>query len=140
MTGRRRPLAFLRDGAADPVIKLQGLAAHGTWGSALSAALLELRDAILGLTMAAKNMSQSEVLLDSVTVTALPASRHVGRKSVEIQNNGPNPIRVSYASGTQYRVLQNKESWALDYDGPLYGIATTADQVTGAATVVTEIW
>ena len=70
----------------------------------------------------------------------------VGRTGLEIQNLGPNPIWIGLdTSGTavvnKSRKLNTGESWSLNLreQVKVYAIASTADQVTGAATVVTEV-
>ena len=84
-------------------------------------------------------MLETEVLLNASTPTAIPTTALAGRVSAEIQNNGPNSIWVGPESSVRMRQIRTKESWVVDYDGPLYGITVTATQVTGAGTVLTEI-
>ena len=83
-------------------------------------------------------ITETEVLLVTSGPTALPTTPMTDRLSMEIQNNGPNAILVGSVSGTLLRTLQPKESWTIDYTGAMWGKALTANQVTGAATVVTE--
>ena len=79
---------------------------------------------------------ETEVLL-TTAATIIPSTP--GRISAEIQNNGPNSILVGPTSTTQLRVIPAGQSWTVDYDGVLYGKALTATQITGAATVLTEL-
>lgn len=82
--------------------------------------------------------------------TTVPTTALAGRKAIEIQNLGPNPIFCT-ADGTA--PVANKArridalgttaqpAWSIDA-GPaivVKCIAATADQVTGAATIVTEV-
>lgn len=69
-----------------------------------------------------------------------------GRRGIEIQNIGPNAIYCAVGASadavlTKARRLNAGETWALDIPVPntVYCKAATADQVTGAATIVTEI-
>lgn len=82
--------------------------------------------------------------------SVLLTSTLVGRRSVEVQNLGPNPIYCAVVAAstdsadavlTKSRRVANGEAWALDLPPGrfLYARAATADQVTGAATIVTEI-
>lgn len=85
----------------------------------------------------------TEVLVLASAATALPTSQY--RKSIEIQNLGPNAIYVAIGSTAcvlnKCRKIGVGESWGIDTPGPVawYAIASTADQVTGAATIVTEV-
>jgi hypothetical protein len=69
------------------------------------------------------------------------------RKGIEVQNLGPNAIYCKVSNTTPTAVLNKarrlatNESWAIDLP-PGYRIsciAATANQVTGAATIVTEV-
>jgi len=84
-------------------------------------------------------MQETEILLNASTPTSIPTTPLVGRVSAEIQNNGPNDIWVGPLSNQRMRKIIPKESWTVDYYGPLYGITVTATQVTGAGTVLTEV-
>ena len=84
----------------------------------------------------------TEVLV-LTTATALPTTPLFFRRSVEVQNLGPNPIFVAYSSdtavATKARRLATNDTWSVSGQGfTLYAI-TTVDQVTGAATIVSEI-
>jgi len=84
----------------------------------------------------------SEILVLQ-TATALPATPLFFRRSVEVQNLGPNPIYVAYSSDTavvnKARKLATGDTMSVTGQGfTLYAI-TTVDQVTGAATIVQEL-
>lgn len=91
----------------------------------------------------------NEVLVLNATATLLTTTLS-GRRSVEVQNLGPNAIFCAVSSSTtdstaavvnKSRKVGAGEAWALDLPPgrSLYAKAATADQVTGAATVVTEV-
>ena len=77
--------------------------------------------------------------------TAVPTTALTQRKSIELQNLGPNAIFCT-VDGTapvvnKARQIAANGTWALDV-GPavvLTCIAATAAQVTGAATIATEV-
>jgi hypothetical protein len=79
---------------------------------------------------------ETEILLTTSPII-IPSTP--GRIRGEIQNNGPNSILVGPSTTQQLRVIPAGQSWTVDYDGVLYGKALTAAQVTGAATVLTEL-
>jgi hypothetical protein len=84
----------------------------------------------------------TEVLVLS-TATAVPTTAAGDRRSIEIQNQGPNPIYCAMTSATavsaKARKIDTGGSWGLDLSsGTTVYCITTVDQVTGAATVVTE--
>lgn len=78
--------------------------------------------------------------------TTVPASALASRRSIEIQNNGPNPIYCTVdgsapVATTNGRWVLSGQAWSLDI-GPLIVvrcIAGSAAQLTGAATMVTEL-
>lgn len=84
-----------------------------------------------------------EVLVSNASATQLPSTS--GRHSVEILNNGPNTIycafNSTYAVVNKARPIRSGDSWSLDAPSTvkIYCIAATAVQVTGAATIVTEM-
>ena len=92
----------------------------------------------------------TEVLVSNAVQTALPATPLADRRAVEIQNLGPNAIycAIGPAATPPTAVLLKSRQiaasggvWAVDA-GPnvvVRCLAATADQVTGAATVVTEV-
>lgn len=86
---------------------------------------------------------QTEVLVLNSAATEL--TRSEGRGAVEIQNLGPNAIFCAFTSAgavvNKARQILPDASWSLDLKSPVkvYCIAATADQVTGNATIVTEI-
>lgn len=89
----------------------------------------------------------TEVLVLNATTTLMPATALAGRKAVELQNLGPNPIyctvggETPLTTGALGRRVDAGASWPIDV-GPGIVIrckAGTADQVTTAATQVTEL-
>lgn len=114
-------------------------------------AALPARSAEVGSNTAAKTSgATTEVLVSSSATTTLPATPLVGRRSVAIQNLGPNALWCSIGSPTTPVV---GKSWKIDSlasgqnvlfldisDKILVRcIAATATQVTGAATIVVEV-
>lgn len=89
-------------------------------------------------------MSQVEVLIvSSGGGTMVPATPMVGRLGIEIQNRGPNSEFCKPTSGAAVnttREIKSGDSWAFDATEAvtLNCKAATADQVSGAATIVTE--
>jgi hypothetical protein len=86
----------------------------------------------------------TQEVLVLTTVTTIPSLS--GRKAVELQNLGPNSIFCALTSSSaavlnKARRISAGDSWALDVGDtiPIYCIAATAAQVTGAATVVTQV-
>lgn len=86
----------------------------------------------------------TEVLVLASAAVELP--RLSQRRGLEIQNRGPNSIYCALGSSaaavvTKARELQNGDAWSLDATEAIriFCIAATADQVTGAATIVTEL-
>lgn len=78
------------------------------------------------------------------TATRLP--QLCGRSAVEIQNLGPNSIYCSLGYSSMARVGKARkvgtgETWSIDVPAtlPIWCIAETAAQVTGAATIVSEV-
>lgn len=68
------------------------------------------------------------------------------RRGIEIQNLGPNAIYCAVGAQadavlTKSRKLDTGETWALAANESVqfWARAATADQVTGAATIVTEV-
>lgn len=96
----------------------------------------------------------TEVLVDNTTQTAMPATPLARRRAIEIQNLGPNAIFCAVGPvGTPPTAVLTKsrrieaatatssDKWSIDL-GPnviVRCLAATADQVTGAATIVTEL-
>lgn len=84
----------------------------------------------------------TEVLVLASAATEITRTEH--RKSIEILNLGPNSIFCAFTSAdavvNKSRRIASGSSWSLDlrWQQRVYCIAATADQVTGAATVVTE--
>lgn len=86
-----------------------------------------------------------EVLVLASAATRVDPSPVVGRQGIEIQNLGPNAIFCQLRTTTglvanKGRRIVNGEAWGLTAPSSLrvYCIAATADQVTGAATIITE--
>jgi hypothetical protein len=101
--------------------------------------------AVLTVTLAASadSLSLTNETLVLTTATALP--QLAGRKAIAIQNRGPNSIFCAVADST--KAVVNK-SWEIASGGwfsipissvPIYCIAATANQVTGAATITIEV-
>jgi hypothetical protein len=98
----------------------------------------------------AQQAQQREVLVLANTSVNMAATPITNRKAIEIQNQGPNSIfcSINYFGGGdggitvgKAREIASGGAWALDI-GPTVKVwcrAETADQVTGAATIVTEI-
>lgn len=83
------------------------------------------------------------VLTTATRIDPVPIS---ARRGVEVQNNGPNNItcQLRTATGlttTKGRLILPGEAWALAAGSgtSIHCIATSANQVTGAATNVTEV-
>lgn len=95
----------------------------------------------------ASTSKTSEVLVLNSAATLLTQTTSTkGRKALEIFNNGPNTIWCAFTSATavvnKSRPISSGGSWALDAGSnvAIYCLAATADQVTGAATVVSELF
>jgi hypothetical protein len=78
-----------------------------------------------------------------VTTSSTCLTAMTGRRSVELFNNGPNTIWCSVTVAptiNKARPIANGTSWALDLPEvlPLCCLAATANQVTTAATWVTQ--
>lgn len=90
------------------------------------------------------SVTQTEVLVLASASTAVPTTPADGRKAIEIYNNGPNAIYCK-PGGTGVvnttREIEPGTSWYLELASTVaVGCrAATADQVTTAATIVTEI-
>lgn len=89
---------------------------------------------------------QNEVLVLASAATRVDPGTMRARKGLEIQNLGPNPIYCAPgvsadAVSTKARKISTGESWGISlfYGIAVYCIAASADQVTGAATIVTEV-
>lgn len=91
------------------------------------------------------NIFTNEVLV----LLAAPVRLDTGlalRSGVEVQNNGPNPIWLAFNDSAscvlnKCRKVSPGEAFsvAVPSQVPIWAIAATADQLTGAATCVTEI-
>src|SRR5688572_9156284 len=119
-----------------------GIVAGVTYG-AINTPLHMAADAVTTLT----GSKTSEVLVLASAATALPqtATAPRGRSAIEIFNNGPNTIYCAFSSATavvaKARPIAAGTAWAVDAKShiPIYCISATADQVTGAATIVSEL-
>lgn len=98
----------------------------------------------LSLAMPALANSQAEKLVLNATATRVDANI-AQRKAIEVQNIGPNAIYCTLNTATltltKARRINPGDAWALDLPPgqSVYCKAATADQVTGAATIVTEV-
>lgn len=97
------------------------------------------------LLLAASPVLAGEVLV-LTTVTRIDPSPRIGRQGIEIQNLGPNAIYCQPRVSTglvvnKGRKIVNGEAWGFiaGANVPVYCIAATANQVTTAATIVTEV-
>lgn len=109
-----------------------------------------MRLALLLVVLSAPALAEgtAEVLVLNATATRVDAG-DAYRVGIEIQNNGPNAIDcvvstttvVPTVTLTKARRIQAGGDWsaALGPGRRVYCKAVTADQVTGAATVVTEV-
>lgn len=95
---------------------------------------------LLGLPLGAL---AAEVLV-LTTATRVDNAATTYRRGCEVQNQGPNSIwcnvGTSTVVATKARQVLPGEAWAINLRAgvPLYCLASTANQVTGAATIVTE--
>lgn len=84
----------------------------------------------------------TEVLV-STTATALPAEPLFLRRSVEIQNLGPDPIYIAFNAAEavvdKARKLSTGDTYSVTRQGVTLYAITTVEQVTGAATIVMEL-
>lgn len=107
---------------------------------------------LLGLLCSASVMAQTASTAPAIQAetlvlasAAVEMPRTSGRTAIEMQNLGPNPIYCAFtqagAVATKARRIAAGETWALDikHTVRIWCIAGTADQVTGAATIVTEL-
>lgn len=84
----------------------------------------------------------TEVLV-LTTATALPQVS-LYRRGMFIENRGPNAIWCTFSSATAvvnkaHRVAPSGGTFAVNAPDKMWCIAETANQVTGAATVVSEV-
>jgi hypothetical protein len=93
---------------------------------------------------ATKMTVQQVLVISSGSGTMVPTTPMTGRVGIEVQNRGPNSIYCKETSGAVVgtsREIASGSTWSLDVT-ELVAInckAATADQVTGAATIVTEV-
>lgn len=100
---------------------------------------------LAGTALATANIATNEVLV-LTTSTRVDTGTLVARRGIEVQNLGPNAIYCALYESTAAVVLKARKvaagsSWAVDAPAglPMYCIAATANQVTTAATIVTEL-
>lgn len=84
----------------------------------------------------------TEVLV-LTTATALPQSS-LYRRGMLVENRGPNAIWCAFSSAAAvvdkaHRVAPNGGTFPLNAPDKMWCVAETANQVTGAATVVSEV-
>lgn len=86
---------------------------------------------------------KTQECLVTTTAAPIPATPMSFRTSVEIQNLGPNPIycgfSASEAVNSKARKLATGETWVVSTSNFTIYAVTTVNQVSGAATIVTEI-
>ncbi len=96
------------------------------------------------VSMAATSGAYGEVAVQT-SATAVPTTGLAGRRSVSINNNGPNEIRcgfnnsVTTSTGTAVAANGGYVSWDITDAVTVYCIAKTANQSAAAATNYTEI-
>lgn len=82
-------------------------------------------------------------VLTLTTATLLPTNPLWIRRSVVVQNLGPNPIYVAYSAAacvaTKAFRLAQYDTFSVTGQGFTLYAVTTVDQTTGAATIVMEI-
>lgn len=84
-----------------------------------------------------------EVLVLTTATQLASASSAMYRKSVEVQNLGPNPIFVAFseetAVATKARRLATYDTLSVSGETFTHYAITTVNQVTGGATIVMEM-
>lgn len=96
------------------------------------------------LALAVTPPPQAEVLVLASAAVRVDAGMP-NRRWIEVQNLGPNAISCSLSAAgaavAKSRRLATNEAWAPPASSvhKIYCRAATADQVTGAATIVTEL-
>lgn len=100
--------------------------------------------ALLGFRAFGETLPNPEVLVLASAATAIPAM--VNQTGLEIYNNGPNVIWCALYDSTKAVTAKSRPvypggSWSFParYQDKIYCIAASADQVTGAATIVTRL-
>ena len=103
-----------------------------------------MRRVILAVLLLAPLSAMATEVLVLTTSTRVDGASTSYRRGVEIQNQGPNTIWCNVGTSTvvanKARQVLSGEAWAVNVRAgvPVYCLASTASQVTGAATVVTE--
>ncbi len=98
----------------------------------------------LGLWLAVAPAQQREVLVLTTSTLVTTADKVANIAGYEVQNLGPNAIFCNIANAAvlnKSRRLQSGEAWGFSSPSAtdIYCIAATANQVTGAATIVTTV-
>lgn len=92
---------------------------------------------------AAQTNGRTTEVLVGITSTATPSPALLGRRSIEVQNLGPNPIFCALnapAVLNKSRQITTNSSWDIDLGpGVVVNCICSVLQVTGAATIVTEV-
>jgi len=113
-------------------------------------ALFVLGAMTLGVTV--PPASREVLVLASASTNMFPDGALNGRKGIELQNRGPNSIYCAVDNAATAGVKNTDagvyvgrritpgQTWGIDLSGnqTVYCIAETADQVTGAATIVNQ--
>lgn len=97
--------------------------------------------AVLFLGLVAHALTTTEVLVQT-TATVLPVMRY--RRAIEVQNLGPNDIFCAGSAAAAVvnkarKVTANGGTWRFTGGDTIWCVASTANQVTGAATIVSEV-
>jgi hypothetical protein len=113
-------------------------------GAVLALPLLVLAQAITKVDPSAQFSGvTTEVLVTTAAAVPVPATALAGRRALEIQNLGPNAIWCSFGTpvATKARKIASGDAWAVDASDKVVVrcIASSADQVTGAATIANEV-
>lgn len=133
-TNLRSPLS---DSGGRPQVNLVG-------SDDATVAAVDAQNNLNTVSFANTTVTQTEVLVLNSASTATPTTPASGRRSIEIQNRGPNSIFCK-PGGTgalnTTREIRPGDAWSLDLGSAIaVGCrAATADQVTTAATIVTEL-
>lgn len=140
--------------ALNPLVVTTGAVDQGTAAAVTAPWPVQLSDGSaatgtpsnpLVVTASAKSSSATSQVLVLTTATPVPAAPLVGRKGLEIQNLGPNPIWCRCDGvdpvANLARQVDSDTTWPLDCDSAACVCKCIAlvDQVSGNATIVTEI-
>jgi hypothetical protein len=103
-----------------------------------------MRKIVLAVLMGLPVSALATEVLVLTTSTRVDGATTSYRRGIEVQNQGPNAIwcnvGTSTVVATKARQILTGEAWAVNVRAgvPVYCLASTASQVTGAATIVTE--